>query len=176
MEDTNTKIIIAKGVGVLTLSALANVLVWFLLKKFVTNTSDKEAIAPSTYLTLQFGVVWTIVMVVAVLLLFAGGRAGERRTQFKTDMRKLRAGDYVWMLASSTVAVLGFYYTMKWFLQKHSGLSTFIPLRTIAAVIVLVLLGVFVFKEKLNAFVVSGLCVFVVGFALIFAGRFKKEQ
>lgn len=155
------------GSGIIAVSVLSNVLLWFFLKYF-------KNIQPSTYLTLQFGCIWTLAMVVALCILFVGKhkQAQSNRFNFIQDLQKLKAKDWMYMLLASSVAILSFYLVMVWFQNPDTGISKFLPLRTALAVIILAILGVVVFKEKLNKISICGLVVLLIGFIVLFIGRF----
>jgi uncharacterized membrane protein len=163
---------IAVGAGVLTCSVLANVLLWFNMKYFV---SDAEAsgrpnpIRPSSYLLLQFGIVWLLCMLVAAAVVLG---QKKNRQNFVDDVKRLNLKDAGLMVLASAVAIAGFWLVMRWFTDKDSGLSKFVPMRTALAVIVLAFLGVFFFREKLNLWTSIGLGGLFLGFIALFLGRF----
>ena len=78
------------------------------------------------------------------------------------------------MLLASGVAIAGFYLVMKWFTKKDSQLSKFVPMRTALAVIVLALLGVLFFREKINLWTGIGLGALLAGFVALYVGRFVQ--
>ena len=145
---------VAKATSILFVSAVANILLWFLLKYY----STKKLISPSSYLTIQFGFIWTAVMVVAAAILFSNK---AHQLQFVADLKKLKVHDYVFMAIASGVAVLGFYLVINYFNKPNSKLSVFVPLRTLLAVVTLILLGHFYFKEQLNK--VNITCALLIG-------------
>ena len=154
------------GVSVLSLSVFANVLTWTLLKHFARKGTA------STYVMLQFGAVWSIVVLVAACVFFAGKQGASRRAAFVDDVSTLTAWEGVLMVVASASAFISVYYVSLWFRNADSGVAKFVPLRTAAAVILLAILGVYLFGESLNTWTIVGLCVLLVGFVLLFIGRF----
>ena len=165
---------VAVGTGVLACSVLANVLLWFNLRYFVSDPQSSgrsEAIRPSSYLLLQFGIIWIVCMLVSAAVVL--GQKKNRQT-FLEDVKRLTPIDAGLMLLASGVAIAGFYLVMKWFTKKDSQLSKFVPMRTALAVIVLALLGVLFFKEKINLWTGIGLGALLAGFVALFVGRFVQ--
>lgn len=154
------------GVSVLSLSVFANVLTWVLLKYFARKGTA------STYVMLQFGAGWSVVVLVAACVFFAGKQGASRRAAFVDDVRTLTAWEGVLMVVASAAAFTSFYFVTRWFQDPDSGVAKFVPLRTAAAVILLAILGVYMFNESLNTWTIVGLCVLLVGFVLLFIGRF----
>tara|TARA_B100001093_G_scaffold215994_1_gene207279 strand:- start:2572 stop:3129 length:558 start_codon:yes stop_codon:yes gene_type:complete len=162
------------GSSVLVVSLISNILLWFSLKYF----KQKENISTSTFFTLQFGLTWTFVTLIAVLIMFvgAGSNQTKNRASFVQDLKKISYKGYLLIVASVVIAIVGFYLVLEWFSRPVSGLSKFVPMRTSLAVIFLALIGIYYFKEKPNKFIIIGLCMLLIGFLLLFFGRFFNFQ
>lgn len=161
------------GTGVISISVLSNVLLWFCLKYFSQDNALTQ-LQPSTYLVLQFGITWTILMTLTVIALFAGNNtfASKNRMNFLLDCKKLSLKHFCLILISSLVAILSFYAVMNWFALPQTKISAFVPLRTAIAICILVALGVLIFKEKNNVFIWSGIGLLILAIIMIFVGRF----
>ena len=154
---------VATLLSVILISAFANILLWWLTKYFALWN-----ISSGTYVTLQFGIIWTLVMVI-----FATVFVSTSKEKFLTDIRKLKPKHYVFMCLAAFVAILSFFLVFKYFKEGNSKLSVFIPLRTTLAVIVLILIGTFYFKEKLNKTIVTGMGLLIIGFGVLMVGRLR---
>ena len=161
------------GTGVISISVLSNVLLWFCLKYFSQDHKLLQ-LQPSTYLVLQFGITWTILMTLTVIALFAGNKpyAVTNRINFVKDCQKLSWKHISLIVLSSLVAILSFYAVMHWFGLPQSKISAFVPLRTAIAICILVALGVLIFKEKNNLFIWCGIGLLILAIIMIFVGRF----
>ena len=163
---------IYNGSLVLIISALSNILLWFSLKYF----KSKRNISTATYMVLQFGLVWLSVLALACLYLYGPSKIGEKnRVAFLPDLKSLQVQDIALIVISVVVAIVGFYLVIEYFTNMKSGVSKFVPIRQALAIIILALIGVFYFKEKLNKMLISGLIVILVGFVMMFIGRYFQE-
>lgn len=167
---------IAVGAGVLAVSVLSNVLLWFNLKYFVADPQSSgrpDPIRPPSYLLFQFGIVWTICMLIAAGVVVA---KKQNREYFVQDFKRLSPKDIALMFIASGVAIGGFYLVIRWFTKKDSQLAKFVPMRQALAVMTLGLLGLLWFKEKINTMTGIGLGALLLGFIALFVGKFLTDQ
>lgn len=125
-------------------------------------------------MVLQFGVVWSLTVLLSCVYFFSGESdfAITNRDSFIKDLKSIPWYGYALVLVSVFVAVAGFAFVLEYFNNSNTGISKFVPLRTALAVVVLALVGLLFFKEKINSIVLAGLIVLFVGFIIMFIGRF----